>query len=150
MFGKVYPLCYSTDGSSCRRRRSRRSCACRNSCRRQSAWMGFAWEAAELGRLYNSRTGLCRHVCKMFCLKVIYVNKSLASTSTLLLIKEICAYILPFLYFSLLSIKVFLLSYFHENLQYLFFSRTDTYTSWETKKAFMFYQNNLKFPPTGI
>jgi len=91
--------------------------------------MGFAREAAELGLLYNSRTGLCRHVCKMFRLKVICVNTSVPSTSTLFLIMEIFAYILPFPSFSLLSIYIFLLSDFHENLQYLFFSRTDTYTS---------------------
>jgi hypothetical protein len=65
----------------------------------------------------------------MFCLKEICVNKSLPSTSTLLFIEEICAYVLPFPLFSLLSTNIFLLSYFQESLQYLFFSRTDTYTS---------------------
>jgi len=91
--------------------------------------MGFAREAAELGLLYNSGTGLCRHVCKMFCLKVFCVNNSVPSTSTLLLIKEILAYVLPFLSSSLLSINIFPHSYFHENVQYLLFSRTDTYAS---------------------
>ena len=136
---------YSTDGGSCRRRRNRRSCACRNTCRWRRAWMAFVREAAGPDLLYNSRTGLCRHVCKMFCLKVICVNNSLPSAGILLLIKEICVYVLPFPSSSLLSINIFLLSYFHDRLQYLFFSQIRTYTSRETKKHLYFTKIILNF-----
>jgi hypothetical protein len=82
----------------------------------------------------------------MFCLKVMCVINSVPSASTLSLIEEIYAYVLPFPSFSLLSINIFLLSYLHENLQYLFFSRIDKYTSWEKKKHLCFTKIILNFP----
>jgi hypothetical protein len=58
--------------------------------------MAFARDAAELDLLYDSSTGLCRQVCKMFCLKEFRFNNSALSTIALLLTYEISVYAPPF------------------------------------------------------